>query len=169
MTKLGLPDQIEQALSTINSHLKRCSVAAPAWFLLHNPPASSAAHIYWWIKEWKVKRPVDALKLTQASGIPVEIGLRFSPGTLPRVPLSIEEPVETHMVNVIGMLNAFIAARDAGVARLVYSGSGRFVPFPAGRVFRRFAQREDGPPYSSTHRRRRRLGDGALCVARQCS
>ncbi|HLI63618.1 MAG TPA: NAD-dependent epimerase/dehydratase family protein [Terriglobales bacterium] len=42
---------------------------------------------------------------------------------LPRVPLSIERPVETHMVNVVGTLNVLIAARDAGVRRVVYSGS----------------------------------------------
>src|SRR5215470_14768983 len=28
--------------------------------------------VYWWIKEWKVERLVDALKLSQASGIPIE-------------------------------------------------------------------------------------------------
>jgi len=28
--------------------------------------------VYWWIKEWKVERLVDALKLSWASGIPVE-------------------------------------------------------------------------------------------------
>jgi hypothetical protein len=28
--------------------------------------------VYWWIKEWKVERLVDALKLSKASGIPVE-------------------------------------------------------------------------------------------------
>jgi hypothetical protein len=27
---------------------------------------------YWWIKEWKVERLVDALKLSRASGIPME-------------------------------------------------------------------------------------------------
>ena len=42
---------------------------------------------------------------------------------LPRVPLSIEKPVETHMVNVIGTLNVLLAARDAHVRRVVYSGS----------------------------------------------
>jgi nucleoside-diphosphate-sugar epimerase len=41
----------------------------------------------------------------------------------PRVPLSIEKPLETHMVNVVGTLNVLIAARDAGVRRVVYSGS----------------------------------------------
>jgi hypothetical protein len=28
--------------------------------------------VYWWIKEWKVDRLVDALRLSRASGIPVE-------------------------------------------------------------------------------------------------
>ena len=28
--------------------------------------------VYWWISEWKVERLVDALKLSSASGIPIE-------------------------------------------------------------------------------------------------
>jgi len=32
----------------------------------------SQQSVYWWIKEWKVERLVDALKLSRASGIPVE-------------------------------------------------------------------------------------------------
>jgi nucleoside-diphosphate-sugar epimerase len=47
----------------------------------------------------------------------------FHVAALPRVPLSIEKPVETHMVNVIGTLNVLIAALDASVRRVVYSGS----------------------------------------------
>src|ERR1700733_3681545 len=47
----------------------------------------------------------------------------FHTAALPRVMLSIERPVETHMVNVVGTLNTLIAARDAGVKRLIYSGS----------------------------------------------
>jgi len=47
----------------------------------------------------------------------------FHTAALPRVPLSIERPVETHMVNVVGTLNVLVAARDAGVRRVVYSGS----------------------------------------------
>ncbi len=42
---------------------------------------------------------------------------------MPRVLLSIENPVDTHMVNVLGTLNVLVAARDAGVRRLIYSGS----------------------------------------------
>jgi len=47
----------------------------------------------------------------------------FHTAALPRVPLSIEKPVETHMTNVVGTLNILVAARDAGVRRVVYSGS----------------------------------------------
>jgi len=47
----------------------------------------------------------------------------FHMAALPRVMLSIERPVETHLVNVVGTLNALIAARDAGVRRFIYSGS----------------------------------------------
>jgi len=47
----------------------------------------------------------------------------FHTAAMPRVMLSIEHPVETHMVNVVGTLNTLIAARDAGVKRVIYSGS----------------------------------------------
>lgn len=47
----------------------------------------------------------------------------FHTAALPRVPLSIERPIETHMVNVVGTLNALTAARDQKVRRFVYSGS----------------------------------------------
>ena len=47
----------------------------------------------------------------------------FHAAALPRVGLSIERPVETHLVNVVGTLNVLMAARTAGVRRVVYSGS----------------------------------------------
>ena len=47
----------------------------------------------------------------------------FHVAALPRVPLSIEMPLETHMVNVVGTLNVLTAAREEGVRRVVYSGS----------------------------------------------
>ena len=47
----------------------------------------------------------------------------FHTAALPRVGLSIERPLETHLVNVVGTLNVLIAARAAGVRRVVYSGS----------------------------------------------
>jgi nucleoside-diphosphate-sugar epimerase len=47
----------------------------------------------------------------------------FHVAALPRIPLSIAHPVETHMTNVVGTLNVLIAARDAKVRRFIYSGS----------------------------------------------
>jgi nucleoside-diphosphate-sugar epimerase len=47
----------------------------------------------------------------------------FHTAALPRVMLSIEHPVETHMTNVVGTLNVLVAARDSGVRRVIYSGS----------------------------------------------
>lgn len=42
---------------------------------------------------------------------------------IPSVPRSVKEPVRTHRANVDGTLNVLIAARDAGVKRLVFAGS----------------------------------------------
>jgi UDP-glucose 4-epimerase len=47
----------------------------------------------------------------------------FHTAALPRVPLSIEKPLETHMVNVVGTINVLLAVKDAGVRRVVFSGS----------------------------------------------
>jgi nucleoside-diphosphate-sugar epimerase len=47
----------------------------------------------------------------------------FHVAALPRIPLSIVRPVETHMTNVVGTLNVLIAARDSKARRVVYSGS----------------------------------------------
>ncbi len=42
---------------------------------------------------------------------------------LHEVPRSVEQPVETHDVNVTGILNLLVAARDASVKRFVYASS----------------------------------------------
>lgn len=42
---------------------------------------------------------------------------------LPSVPKSIQLPLETNMVNEVGTLSVFVAARDAGVDRVVYASS----------------------------------------------
>lgn len=47
----------------------------------------------------------------------------FHLAALPRIPLSIAHPMETHMANAVGTLSALIATRDAGVRRFVFSGS----------------------------------------------
>lgn len=47
----------------------------------------------------------------------------FHCAALPRVQLSIEDPAGTNEINVTGTLNVLIAAKNAGVKRLVYSAS----------------------------------------------
>ena len=42
---------------------------------------------------------------------------------IPSVPRSVQDPVTSHRANVDASLNVLIAARDAGVKRLVYAGS----------------------------------------------
>jgi nucleoside-diphosphate-sugar epimerase len=44
-------------------------------------------------------------------------------GAIPSVPRSIADPVMTHQVNVDGTFNLLMAARDAGVRRVVYAAS----------------------------------------------
>jgi UDP-glucose 4-epimerase len=47
----------------------------------------------------------------------------FHTAALPRVMPSISDPRTTHDVNVTGTLNVLVAARDAGVKRVIYSAS----------------------------------------------
>ncbi len=47
----------------------------------------------------------------------------FHLAALVSVPLSVEDPITTHAVNVDGTLNILVAAREAGVRSLVYASS----------------------------------------------
>ena len=47
----------------------------------------------------------------------------FHVAAIPRIGRSIEDPAETFRSNVTGTLNVLLGARDAGVARVVYSAS----------------------------------------------
>lgn len=44
-------------------------------------------------------------------------------GALPSVPRSVANPIASNMANVTGTLNLLVAARDAGVQRVVYASS----------------------------------------------
>jgi UDP-N-acetylglucosamine/UDP-N-acetyl-alpha-D-glucosaminouronate 4-epimerase len=44
-------------------------------------------------------------------------------GALPSVPRSVQDPLTSNAVNVIGTLNLLLAARDGGVRRVVYASS----------------------------------------------
>lgn len=65
----------------------------------------------------------DIIKLEKIRPYFKKIDGVFHLAALPRVPFSIEKPIETNDVNVNGTLNVLVAARDAKVGRLVYSAS----------------------------------------------
>ena len=47
----------------------------------------------------------------------------FHEAALPSVPRSIADPIESHRVNISGTLQVLVAARDAGVRRVLYASS----------------------------------------------
>lgn len=47
----------------------------------------------------------------------------FHEGAVPSVPVSVENPVTSHEANIDGTFNILMAARDAGVQRLIYAAS----------------------------------------------
>ena len=47
----------------------------------------------------------------------------FHVAALPRIPFSIEHPIESAQANIFATLSVLVAARDAGVKRVVYSAS----------------------------------------------
>lgn len=65
----------------------------------------------------------------------------FHIGAARSVPRSVDDPVRTHHTNVTGTLNVLIAAREAGVRRVVYASSSSVYGGSDGR-----ASSEDDPP-----------------------
>ena len=53
----------------------------------------------------------------------VDMDYIFNAAALPRVQLSIEDPLTTNDININGTLNVLIASRDAKVKKLIYSAS----------------------------------------------
>src|SRR5688572_1756077 len=51
------------------------------------------------------------------------VDLVFHQAAIPSVPRSVQDPATSHRANVDASLNVLIAARDAGVRRVVYAGS----------------------------------------------
>ncbi|HWR00109.1 MAG TPA: NAD-dependent epimerase/dehydratase family protein [Candidatus Methylomirabilis sp.] len=66
---------------------------------------------------------VDFTKLDEIAPHFAGIDGVFHVGALPRIPFSIEHPIEAATANIFGTLNVLVAARDAGVKRVVYSAS----------------------------------------------
>lgn len=91
---------------------------------------------------------VDLLELDKIRSLFRGVDFVFHEAALPRIPLSIQKPIETSDVNIKGTLHALVAARDAGVKRFIYAASSSALGGAA-----KLPMREDAPckplnPYS---------------------
>jgi nucleoside-diphosphate-sugar epimerase len=65
----------------------------------------------------------DLADIAVAHGAATGIDYVLHQAAIPSVPRSVKEPIATNKANVDAALNILVAARDAGVKRLVYAGS----------------------------------------------
>lgn len=68
-------------------------------------------------------REIDILDFPSLKEAMTGIDCVFHEAALPSVPLSVANPVRSHDININGTLNVLLAARDAGVRRVVYAAS----------------------------------------------
>ena len=66
---------------------------------------------------------VDIRNLEKIEPIFKNVDFVFHLAALPKIPLSVEKPIETNDVNVNGALNVLVAARNSGVKKLIFSSS----------------------------------------------
>jgi len=67
--------------------------------------------------EGDLRNPSDVSRAVEG------VEIVFHEGALPSVPKSVEDPVGSNESNITGTLNLLMAARDAGVRRVVYAAS----------------------------------------------
>ena len=67
---------------------------------------------------------LDIRDLDQIKPVFKDASYVFHLAALPRVQYSIDNPEETHDVNVTGMVNVLISAKEAGVKKVVFSATG---------------------------------------------
>jgi nucleoside-diphosphate-sugar epimerase len=65
----------------------------------------------------------DLADLDVARGAVVGMDYVLHQAAIPSVPRSVQDPVTTNRANIDASLNVLVAARDAGVKRVVYAGS----------------------------------------------
>jgi nucleoside-diphosphate-sugar epimerase len=65
----------------------------------------------------------DLAKLDVARRAVAGVDYVLHQAAIPSVPRSVKEPIESNDANITASLNVLVAARDAGVKRLVYAGS----------------------------------------------
>src|SRR3989338_1738387 len=87
-------------------------------------------------------RDLEAIK-------PAFVGVQgvFHTAALPRVQVSIEQPLETNEINITGTLNVCVAARDARVKRVVYSASSSAYGDPVELPLREDMKSNPKSPY----------------------
>ncbi len=65
----------------------------------------------------------DVCNLTTVRNAVRQVDVVFHEAALPSVERSVKNPLESNEVNIAGTLNVLLAARDAGVRRVVYAAS----------------------------------------------
>ncbi len=65
----------------------------------------------------------DVCNLTTVRNAVRQVDVVFHEAALPSVERSVKNPLESNEVNIAGTLNVLVAARDAGVRRVVYAAS----------------------------------------------
>ncbi len=65
----------------------------------------------------------DLLDLNKIRPLFQGVDFVFHEAALPRIPLSIEKPIESNDINIKGTLHALVAAKEAGVRRFIYAAS----------------------------------------------
>lgn len=76
----------------------------------------------------------DIRRLTDVEPAMVGIDGVFHLAAVPRVPYSVEHPLETNEHNIAGTLNVLLAARAAGVKRFIFSSSSSIYGGNKGQV-----------------------------------
>lgn len=66
---------------------------------------------------------LDITKFEEIKSLFVGVDYVFHLAALPRVQFSIQYPIETNEANVVGTLNVLLAAKEAGVKKVIYSAS----------------------------------------------
>jgi nucleoside-diphosphate-sugar epimerase len=65
----------------------------------------------------------DLAEMAVATRVVREIDYVLHQAAIPSVPRSVEDPITSNRANIDASLNVLVAARDAGVKRVVYAGS----------------------------------------------
>ncbi len=65
----------------------------------------------------------DVCNLTTVRNAVRQVDVVFHEAALPSVERSVKNPLESNEINIAGTLNVLVAARDAGVRRVVYAAS----------------------------------------------